>query len=192
MPSPSGPCLLHGRRHARRLLHLHLVRRPRGERNTATATVINNAATATTLNGTGGDDILIANNGTETLNGGGGNDVLFGNSGSHIMTGGAGNDTFAFMHTTDGTPPSPTSTIPPSTIGLPSRRAGWRWPGGRHGCDADVPVCGDDQFNGLSGFPFDTANQTLYFSADGTQVSALALAHVQAGVTINPHDVLVV
>lgn len=49
-----------------------------------------------------------------------------------------------------------------------------------------------DQFNGLSGFLFDTANQTLCFSADGTQGASLTLAQVQAGVTINPHDILVV
>ena len=70
--------------------------------NAATATVINNATIATTLTGTGGDDIIIATNGTETLSGGGGNDILIGNSGSHVMTGGSGNDTFAFLQTSDG------------------------------------------------------------------------------------------
>ena len=38
----------------------------------------------------------------------------------------------------------------------------------------------------------DTANETLYFSADGTQASAITLVQVQAGVTINPHDLLIV
>ena len=38
----------------------------------------------------------------------------------------------------------------------------------------------------------DTANQTLYYSADGTQASAITIAQVQAGVTINPHDLLIV
>lgn len=51
-------------------------------------------------------------------------------------------------------------------------------------------TAGSDQFNGLSGFLFDTVNQTLYFSADGTQASALA--QLQAGITITPHDILVV
>ena len=82
--------------------------------NTATATVINNATTTTTLTGTGGDEILIATNGTETLNGGGGNDILFGNNGAHMLTGGSGNDNFAFLQPPNGTAPSPTSTTPPS------------------------------------------------------------------------------
>ena len=44
---------------------------------------------------------------------------------------------------------------------------------------------GDDQFSGFGAeFHFDTANQTLYFSADGTTASAIALAQVQAGVTL--------
>jgi VCBS repeat-containing protein len=62
--------------------------------NAATATVINNATSATSLNGTSGDDIIIATNGTETLSGGAGNDILVGNAGSHVMSGGSGNDTF--------------------------------------------------------------------------------------------------
>ena len=52
---------------------------------------------------------------------------------------------------------------------------------------------GDDQFSGSGAvFHFDSANQTLYFSADGTQESAITVATVQAGVTINPHDLLIV
>jgi hypothetical protein len=52
---------------------------------------------------------------------------------------------------------------------------------------------GDDQFSGAGAeFHFDTANQTLYFSGDGTTASEIALAHVQAGVTIHAHDVLIV
>ena len=52
---------------------------------------------------------------------------------------------------------------------------------------------GDDQFSGSGAvFHFDTANQTLYFSADGTTGSEITLVQVQAGVTINPHDLLIV
>ena len=51
---------------------------------------------------------------------------------------------------------------------------------------------GDDQFSGSGAvFHFDTANETLYFSADGTQGSAITVVQVQAGVTINPHDLLI-
>lgn len=161
--------------------------------NTATATVINNAASTTTLAGTGGDDILIATNGTEALNGGGGNDILFGNSGSHVMSGGAGNDTFAFTHTTDGTATISDFNNISQHDHIAVSASGF---GGGLAAGMDVTpmfqTAASDQFNGLSGFLFDTANQTLYFSADGTQGAVLALAQVQAGLTINPHDILVV
>ena len=161
--------------------------------NTATATVVNNAASATTLNGTSGDDILIATNGTEMLNGGGGNDVLIGNSGSHVMSGGAGNDTFGFVHTTDGVATISDFNNTSQHDHIAVSASGF---GGPLTAGMDVTsmfqTAASDQFNGLSGFLFDTANQNLYFSADGTQGSALALAQVQSGVTINPHDILVV
>ncbi len=54
-----------------------------------------------TLNGTAGNDILIAKAGGSTMNGNGGNDVFIGNTGADIMTGGNGSDTFVFKATTD-------------------------------------------------------------------------------------------
>ena len=52
---------------------------------------------------------------------------------------------------------------------------------------------GDNLFSGSGAeFHFDTANQTLCFSANGTTASEMALAQVQAGVMIHPHDVLIV
>jgi hypothetical protein len=51
---------------------------------------------------------------------------------------------------------------------------------------------GDDQFQGTGQFHFDTGNQTLYYSPDGTTASAITIAQVQSGVTINPHDLLIV
>lgn len=162
--------------------------------NAATATIINNATTATTLTGTAGDDIIIANNGTEALNGGSGNDILLGNAGSHVMTGGAGNDNFAFQQTptgansiTDFNNTSQHDHIAVSANGF----------GGGLTAGMDVSsvfeTSGDDQFSGFGAvFHFDTANQTLYFSADGTQASAITLVQVQTGVTINPHDLLIV
>ena len=45
---------------------------------------------------------------------------------------------------------------------------------------------GDDQFSGSGAvFHFDSANQTLYFSADGTQASAITVATLQAGAVLN-------
>ena len=52
---------------------------------------------------------------------------------------------------------------------------------------------GDDQFSGSGAvFHFDTGNQTLYFSADGTTGSEIMLATVQAGVLLHPNDLLIV
>ena len=51
----------------------------------------------------------------------------------------------------------------------------------------------DNQFSGQGPlFHFDTANDTLYFSATGTSDSEIVLALVQPGVTIHAHDILIV
>jgi VCBS repeat-containing protein len=162
--------------------------------NAATATVINNATSTTALVGTSGDDVIIATNGTESLSGGGGNDVLVGNDGAHTLTGGSGNDTFAFLQPSNGlgTITDFNNTSEQDHIAVSA--AGY---GGGLTAHMDVtPIfetSGDDQFSGFGAeFHFDTANQTLYFSADGTQASAIALVQVQAGVTINPLDLLIV
>jgi VCBS repeat-containing protein len=162
--------------------------------NTATATVVNNATTATTLTGTGGDDVIIATNGTESLSGGGGNDVLIGNNGAHTMTGGSGNDNFAFLQPSNGlgTITDFNNTSQHDHIAISA--SGY---GGGLVANMDATsvfeTTGDDQFTGSGAvLHFDTANQTLYFSADGTTGSEIALAQVQAGVTINPHDLLIV
>jgi VCBS repeat-containing protein len=162
--------------------------------NAATATVINNPTSATTLTGTSGDNILIANNGTETLNGGAGNDVLIGNSGSHVMTGGTGNDNFAFLHTTDG--PATITDFNNITehdhIVVSANGFGG---GLTAGMDATplFETSNDNQFSGFGAeFHFDTANHTLYFSADGTTASAQALAQVQPTATITAHDLWIV
>jgi VCBS repeat-containing protein len=162
--------------------------------NVAAATVINNATTATTLTGTSGDDIIIATNGTESLDGRGGNDVLIGNDGAHVMTGGSGNDTFAFLQPSNGlgTITDFNNTTEHDHIAVSA--SGY---GGGLTANMDVTsvfeTSGDDQFSGSGAvFHFDTANQTLYFSADGTTASEITLAQVQAGVTINAHDLLIV
>jgi VCBS repeat-containing protein len=162
--------------------------------NTATATVINNAASATALVGTGGDDILIATNGTETLSGGGGNDVLIGNSGAHVMTGGGGNDSFAFLHTTDGpgTITDFNNTTQSDHIAISAGGFGGGLSAGQD-VSSIFETSGDDQFSGFGAeFHFDTANQTLYYSSDGTQASAITVASVQAGVDLHAHDLLIV
>jgi len=162
--------------------------------NAATATVINNATSTTALVGTSGDDVIIATNGTESLSGGGGNDVLIGNDGAHTLTGGSGNDNFAFLQPSNGlgTITDFNNTSEHDHIAVSAN-------GYSGGLSAGMDVTpifetsGDDQFSGSGAeFHFDTGNQTLYFSSDGTQASAIALAQVQVGVTINPHDLLIV
>jgi VCBS repeat-containing protein len=160
--------------------------------NAATATVINNPTSATTLTGTGGDDIIIATNGTETLNGGGGNDVLIGNSGSHVMTGGSGNDSFAFISTSDGPGIITDFTTEEDQIVVSANGFGG---GLTAGMDVSslFETSGDDQFSGSGAvFHFDSANQTLYFSADGTQASAIKIATLQAGAVLTAQDLLIV
>lgn len=109
------------------------------------------------------------------------------------MSGGASTDAFAFMHTTDGTATITDFNNTSLHDHIAVSASGF---GGGLTAGMDVAsifqTAASDQFNGLSGFLFDTANQTLYFSADGTQGASLALAQVQAGVTINPHDILIV
>ncbi len=163
--------------------------------NTATATIVNNAASATTLTAAAsGDSILIATNGTETLQGGTGNDVLIGNSGSHTMSGGGGNDTFAFLHTTDG-PGNITdfnNTTEHDHIAVSANGYGGPLTVGMD-VSSIFQTSSDNQISGSGAeFHFDTANQTLYFSADGSQAAQIALTHVQAGVTLNPHDLIIV
>jgi len=162
--------------------------------NTATATVINNAASSTSLTAGSGDNILIATNSTETMTGGTGNDIFFGNSGSHVMTGGGGNDTFAFMHTTDGP-----ATITDFNNVTAQNHIAVSANGFGGGLTAGMDVTpifettADNQFSGTGAeFHFDTANQTLYYSANGTTASEMTLAQVQPGVTLHPHDVLIV
>lgn len=162
--------------------------------NFATATVINNAASSTVLTGTSGDDIIIATNGTETLNGGGGNDVLIGSAGGHTMTGGAGSDGFAFLSTSDGPGVITDFNNTTESDHIVISADGF---GGGLTAGMDVTslfeTSADDQFSGSGAvFHFDSANQTLYFSADGSQASAIAVTTVQSGVALNPHDLLIV
>jgi VCBS repeat-containing protein len=162
--------------------------------NTATDTLINNATTATTLTGTGGDDIIIATNGTEALNGGGGNDILFGNSGSHVLTGGSGNDSFAFLQVPNG-PNSVTdfnNTTQQDHIAISASGFGGGLSAGMD-VSSIFETSNDNQFSGFGAeFHFDTANQTLYYSADGTQASEVTVVTVQAGALLHAHDLLIV
>jgi VCBS repeat-containing protein len=162
--------------------------------NFATVNVVNNATTTTTLTGTGAADILVATQGNEALNGGGGNDILFGFDGNHVLTGGTGNDTFAFQSQPTGTNVITdfNNTGQHDHIAVSANSFGGGLTVGED-VTSVFETSGDDQFSGSGAvFHFDTANETLYFSADGTQASAITLVQVQAGAVINPHDLLIV
>jgi Ca2+-binding RTX toxin-like protein len=110
------------------------------------------------------------------------------------MTGGGGNDAFAFLHTSDGmaTIADFNNTSVHDHIAVSAGGFG-------AGLMASMDVTpifetsNDNRFSGPGAlFHFDTGNQTLYFSPDGTTVSEITLAQVQPGATINPHGLLIV
>ncbi len=162
--------------------------------NFATVTVVNNATTTTTLTGTGANEILVATQGNEALDGGGGNDILFGFDGNHLLTGGTGNDTFAFQSQPTGTNVITdfNNTAEHDHIAVSANSFGGGLTAGMD-VSSTFETSGDDQFSGSGAvFHFDTANETLYFSSDGTTASAITLVQVQAGVLLNAHDLLIV
>lgn len=162
--------------------------------NSATVTVSNSATSATTLSAGSGGSILIATQGSETMNGGAGNDILVASSaGNHTMTGGGGDDVFAFV-----VPPANPGLITDFNNTTAHDRIAISASSFGGGLTAGMDVTStfessaDNTFSGAAEFHFDTGNQTLYFSADGTQGSAVAVVVVQAGAVINPHDILLV
>lgn len=154
----------------------------------------NNAATATSLTGTDGDDIIIGDNAGETLDGGAGNDILISNAGNQTLTGGSGNDIFAF----EQVPSSPATitdfnnTTEQDQIAISASGFG---AGLTPGMDLSTlfETSADNQYvSPTSLFHFDTGNQTLYFSADGTTGSEAAVAELQPGATLQSTDLLLV
>ncbi|MBD1805023.1 calcium-binding protein [Microcoleus sp. FACHB-SPT15] len=65
-----------------------------GTGNSANNYLVGNAALASTLDGLGGNDILLGGAGSDTLNGGDGNDSLNGGAGNDTLSGGTGDDTY--------------------------------------------------------------------------------------------------
>jgi RTX calcium-binding nonapeptide repeat (4 copies) len=75
-----------------------------GGAGTASAQVTVSQDITGALDGTSGNDILIAKPGAVTMNGNDGDDILVGNTGAQVMNGNAGNDTFVFRTIADSTP----------------------------------------------------------------------------------------
>jgi VCBS repeat-containing protein len=159
--------------------------------NTVTATVVNNPTGTATLTGTGGADILIATGGSEALDGGAGNDVLIGNSGSHLLTGGSGDDLFAFRSPANGPDTVTDFDNVTSHDRIAIEASGFSGVAVGQDPATVFESTGDDQFFGAL-FHYDTANQTLYYSPDGTNGSAVVLAQLQAGVLLHANDLVFV
>jgi VCBS repeat-containing protein len=157
---------------------------------TGTATVINTAA-GSNLTGTGADEILVSAIGdAASLDGGGGDDILIGNTGAHTLTGGSGDDVFAFEQVPDAL-----NTITDFTSGgdMIAISAGAFGSGLAAGMDTSLVFesSPDDQFFGAI-FHYDTTNSVLYFSSDGTTASAIVVAQLQSGAALNAQDLMIV
>lgn len=72
---------------------------PTTQQAPSVTTVAATTETGFTLNGNGGNDVLIGSNGNDILTGGEGDDILFGGLGNDTLTGGVGHDTFRFAET---------------------------------------------------------------------------------------------
>jgi VCBS repeat-containing protein len=159
--------------------------------NAATATIINNAAGATALSGTGADEILIGNTGSgEVLDGGGGNDVLIGYGGGYVMTGGSGDDIFSIQ-----SPGDAPNTITDFDNGSSQDRVAILASGFSLTLGQDPGTVfessDDDQFI-FANFHYDNSTQTLYYSPDATTVSAVVVATFQPGVQLHANDLVIV
>jgi VCBS repeat-containing protein len=157
----------------------------------ATATIVNSAPTGS-LVGTTGDDIIIAANNGATIDGGDGNDILFGGTGANSLTGGNGDDVFAFLGPADGMDTLGDFEVDDDLIAVSAFGFGG---GLTAGMDvASVYESSGDEFfaSSFSRFHLDTTSQILYFSADGTTESAVALLQLQPGVPLNPQALYIV
>jgi VCBS repeat-containing protein len=162
--------------------------------NPATVTFNNNASSSSSLAGTGGNDIIIGNNAGESLSGGAGNDILIANAANQTLTGGTGNDIFAFEQPLSG-PASITdfnNTSQQDQIALSAAGFGGGLTAGMD-LSSVFETSADSQFaSSDSRLHFDTGNQTLYFSADGTSASEVAVAELQAGTMLQSNNMLIV
>jgi T1SS-143 domain-containing protein len=140
---------------------------------------------------------VLAGAGTDVITGGSGNDTFFAGLGNDIFTGGLGNNTFAFnslatgaVQITDFNNTTRSDQIQVSAAGF----------GGGLTQGEDVTsvfqTASNANFSGAGGgqgqFLFDTSNHTLYYSANGTTGAEHAIAQIEAGVMVTPHDIHVV
>ncbi|HUI96771.1 MAG TPA: hypothetical protein VLX44_13520, partial [Xanthobacteraceae bacterium] len=137
---------------------------------------------------------VLAGAGTDQITGGSGNDTFLAGIGNDIFTGGLGNNTYVFNALTLGA--DQITDFNNTTRGdqIQVSAAGF---GGGLTQNEDVTsifqTASNANFSGAGGgqgqFLFDTANHTLYYSANGSTASAHAIAQIEAGVTLTPHDI---
>jgi Ca2+-binding RTX toxin-like protein len=137
---------------------------------------------------------VLAGAGADTIVGGSGSDTFLAGIGNDIFTGGLGSNTYVFNslnlgadQITNFNNSSRADQIQVSATGF----------GGQLAANEDVTsvfqTASNANFSGAGGgkgqFLFDTANHTLYYSADGATAAAHAIAQIEAGVTLTPHDI---
>ena len=133
---------------------------------------------------------VLAGGGADTLTGGTGNDTFLAGIGNDIFTGGGGNNTYVFnsLHIgndqiTDFNNTTQSDKIQVSAVGFGG--------GLTAGTDATgvFETSGDANFqNSANRFHFDTGNNGLYYSADGTTGHEVLLATV-TNATIHANDI---
>ena len=134
---------------------------------------------------------VLAGAGTDAIVGGSRNDTFFASLGNDIFTGGAGNNTFAFNSPNLGSDRITDFNNTTRADQIQVSAAGF---GGGLTVNQDVTSAFGTSANANFGttserFHFDTANQTLYYSATGSGGTAIAIAQIEAGVTLHPHDI---
>ena len=141
---------------------------------------------------------VLAGAGTDAIVGGSRNDTFFASLGNDIFTGGAGNftggagnNTFAFNSPNLGSDRITDFNNTTRADQIQVSAAGF---GGGLTVNQDVTSAFGTSANASVGttserFHFDTANQTLYYSATGSGGTAIAIAQIEAGVTLHPHDI---
>jgi hypothetical protein len=126
--------------------------------------------------------------------GGAGNDTFFSGLGNDIFSGGAGNNVFAFKSLSIGNDQITDFSNTTKTDQIQVSAAGFG--GGLFAGEDVTPVFGSSAnatfASSSERFHFDTANQTLYYSATGSSGSPIAMAQLEAGVTLHPTDLHVV
>jgi Ca2+-binding RTX toxin-like protein len=114
--------------------------------------------------------------------------------GGDVLIGGAGNNTFAFNSLSIGTDQITDFSNTTRADQIQVSAGGF---GGGLAVNQDVTsvfgTSANASFASTSErFHFDTASRTLNYSATGSAGTAIAIAQIEAGVTLHPHDIHVV